>query len=393
MKKFLLLVFNLIVVVFLVVPVNFSAFGEDDPDLAQKTQRLLEIQQEQVRIQQELANISSQKKTLKNQISSFDKQISLTRLQVEETETRLDTTTTKLGVLTSEIGDLTTKINDLESSIDDLSVVLVERIKATYKTSNYPLLEAMLTSEDVTQYMGRLKYLQIVQAHDKKLLSQMQTAQASYKTEKTDLEEKKVEVEALKKEIEAEKIKLEAQKAKLESQRADKQRLLEITKNDEARYQKILSEIRAEQSAIRGVISQFIKGALPVGADIKRGQVLGIQGSTGMSTGDHVHFGVYVKCGDNWCDTNPQPYLDSGQLSWPLDSHTISQEYGYTDFAQSSGFYANNFHNGLDMYGPSGSPVKAGADGKVSYSVDVYGGKGALVVHNDSLMTIYWHLQ
>jgi peptidoglycan hydrolase CwlO-like protein len=392
MKKFLLLTFGLILVVFLVIPVNFTAFGED-PDLTQQTQRLLEIQQEQLKIQQELAKVFSQKKTLKNQIASFDNQISLTRLQIEETETRLATTTKKLEVLNSEIGDLTTKIDDLGASIDDLSVVLVERIKATYKTSNYPLLEAMMTSEDVTDYMGRLKYLQVVQAHDKKLLSQMQTAQASYKTEKSDLENKKVEVEALKKEIESEKIKLESQKAKLESQRADKQKLLVITQNDEARYQKILSEIRAEQSAIQSVISQFIKGSLPAGAAVNRGDVIGIQGSTGMSTGDHVHFGVYIKCGNNWCDTNPHPYLDSGQLSWPIDSHTISQEYGYTDFAQSSGFYANNFHNGLDMYGPSGSAVKAGADGKVSYSVDVYGGKGALVVHSDSLMTIYWHLQ
>lgn len=394
MKKFLLFILNLILLsTLLFSSFSFGAAQNSDQELQEKSQRLLEIQRQQAQIQKELARLSDQKRTLKNQITAFNNEISLTGLKIEETQTRLEETSKKLEILLGEIGELSQKIDELQASLDHLAGVLTERIQATYKTNNFSTFELMLSSNDVSQFLGRLKYLQVVQEHDRKLLSQMQDAKTSYSNQKQDLEEKRARVEALKKEIEAEKIKLEAQKASLNKQRADKQRLLEITQNDEARYQKILAEIKAEQAAIQSAIAQFIQGGMPAGADVKRGEIIGIQGSTGLSTGDHVHFGVYTKCGDNWCANNPRPYLDSGQLSWPLDDHTISQEYGQTDFARSSGFYANNFHNGLDFYGPSNSPVKAAGDGKVSYSVDVYGGKGALVVHNDSLMTIYWHLQ
>ena len=213
--------------------------------------------------QQELAQTTNQKNTLKSQITTFDKQISLTELKVEQAQASLEESQKKLEVLNSEIGDLTGKISDLEGSINDLYPVLVERIKATYETSNYPLIEAMLTSSDVDQYMGRLKYLQIVQAHDKKLLSQMQNAKASYTSEKTDLGQKKIEVEALKKEIEAEKAKVESQKATLEQQRADKQRLLTITQNDETRYQQLLNQAQAQISAFKSYAAFAGGGILP----------------------------------------------------------------------------------------------------------------------------------
>jgi len=393
-KKFLLFILNLALLSALVFShTSFGVAQDNNQELQQKAQRLLEIQQQQAQIQKELAQLSEQKKTLKNQIASFNNEISLTGLKIEETQTQLEETSKKLEILLGEIGELSQKIDELQASIGHSIGVLNERVQATYKTNNFSTFELMLSSNDVSQFVGRLKYLQIVQEHDRKLLSQMQEAKTSYSNQKQDLDEKKAQVEALKKEIEAAKIKLVAQKASLGQQRADKQRLLEVTQNNETKYQKALAEIKAEQAAIQSAIAQFIQGGMPAGADVKRGEIIGIQGSTGLSTGDHVHFGVYTKCGDNWCANNPRPYLDSGQLSWPLDDHTISQEYGQTDFARSSGFYANNFHNGLDMYGPSNSPVKAAGDGKVSYSVDVYGGKGALVVHNDSLMTIYWHLQ
>ena len=213
--------------------------------------------------QQELAKTTNQKNTLKSQITTFDKQISLTELKIEAAQASLEESQKKLEVLNSEIGDLTGKISDLEGSISDLYPVLIERIKADYETSNEPLIEAMLTSNNVTDYMGRLKYLQVVQAHDKKLLSQMQTAKASYTSEKTDLGQKKIEVEALEKEIEAEKAKIEDQKATLETQRAGEQRLLAITQNDEARYQQLLTEAQAQISAFKSYAAFAGGGILP----------------------------------------------------------------------------------------------------------------------------------
>lgn len=43
-----------------------------------------------------------------------------------------------------------------------------------------------------------------------------------------------------------------------------------------------------------------------VGDEIAQGQIIGYMGSTGNSTGAHLHWGI--KVGDNWID--PEPYLD-----------------------------------------------------------------------------------
>lgn len=48
------------------------------------------------------------------------------------------------------------------------------------------------------------------------------------------------------------------------------------------------------------------KPGYQVGDTVAQGQIIGYMGSTGNSTGAHLHFGI--KVGDNWID--PEPYLD-----------------------------------------------------------------------------------
>lgn len=380
-----------------------SVFSEDStpsasqtptPDPSKEAQkRLQEIAQEQLRIQKELARLSVEKKSLQQAIGILDREIKLTNLKIEETKTRLAETIKQLEQLEREIELLTRELNRLSVALDKVEEVLTGRIRATYKRGNISAVELLVSSEGFSQFLNRFKYLQLIQENDRLVLRQMQLARANFTNQKETLEVKEAEVEKLKAQIEAQKASLETQNAQLKDQRATKQRLLDITKNDEARYQKLLADIRAEQRAISQALGKFIRGGLPAGTPVKRGEIIGVQGSTGFSTGDHVHFEVRTKCGSDFCHTDPMSYLNSGQFSYPLDSYEISQGYGNTDFARACRCYSGDFHTGVDMFGPVGSPVKASADGKVSYAVDALGGKGAIVEHSDNLLTLYWHIQ
>lgn len=136
--------------------------------------------------------------------------------------------------------------------------------------------------------------------------------------------------------------------------------------NNEAEAQrveaaKIENQITAQLAALKANSQGYFGTGPGVGTRVKRGDYVGIQGSTGNSTGDHVHFEVDMK-GPAQSHVDPRPYVTNGTLSWPLKSFRETQGYGITSF---SSHYSSGFHMGIDIAGPSGSPVFAPADGVV----------------------------
>ncbi len=392
MKKLLILILALS---FIFTPV---AQASTTSDISDYQKQLSENQARQEELQQKINALQTQERSFQNQIDYMDSQIALTNLKITQALTKIAEREVELEGLAVDIETLIARIGRIEESVQYQNEVYGQRLRARYKSSRVSAFEILFGADSLSDVFARLKYLKMMEQQDRRLISQMNDTQHNYKNQKKLLEETKVQVELVKAELEQEKVNLEARRADLDFQKQAKQLLLANTRGEESEYQRQLAEIQAEQRAIEqalsNFISQLIEGGVPAGEEVHRGDVIGVQGSTGMSTGDHVHFGVYIKCGENaWCPTNPMSYLNSGDLSWPLSDYTISQGYGRTPFALSSGYYKDNFHNGIDLYSYVNAPVLAAADGTVSYSIDSYGGRGAIVYHSENLMTLYWHLK
>jgi hypothetical protein len=73
--------------------------------------------------------------------------------------------------------------------------------------------------------------------------------------------------------------------------------------------------IQVDSSTIMVYYHLKEKSALKVGATVKKGQTIGYMGSTGNSTGAHLHWGI--KKDGKWID--PEPYLDK---DYPLKTQS-----------------------------------------------------------------------
>ncbi|MDP2632614.1 MAG: hypothetical protein Q8P25_02740 [Candidatus Curtissbacteria bacterium] len=345
-------------------------------------------------LSKKITDLADQKKTIASQIAQFDNQIKITQLKISDSEATI-------AQLEKEIGVLGFRIGYISESVDKLEEVLKHRILVTYQQSNVSSLEIMLGSNDFKDFMQRIQYLRVVQENDRKVLANLQQSKANYANQKDDREEKQVQIEENKK-------KLEALKTSLGRDKVAKQAFLEATKNDEAKFQRLLAQAQAEQAIVFGGGSDVFMRDVSQGESI--GSVAAHSASPGCSTGAHLHFEVHKNGGLQ----NPNDYLSShstsyaypdsqvsyygsinphGDLPWPLnDPIQINQGFGSHPFAQQ--FYSNGTHTGIDMDSTS-STVKTVKAGKLfGGSYNCSNGKlyYAKIEHDDGLTTWYLHM-
>jgi hypothetical protein len=168
--------------------------------------------------------------------------------QIKLTEYRIDATQQQITDLTLDIDSATKRIDNLEGSLNNVTKTLLNRIVATYQLGGAGTMEILLASSDVDDLVSRANYLRLVQAHDKQLLYDTQQARSDYQNQKLIFEDKKKKIETLK-------AQLEDYNKQLDIDKETKQKLLAVTKNDEARYQKLLAEARAQISSFKSFAS------------------------------------------------------------------------------------------------------------------------------------------
>lgn len=345
-----------------------------------------------------VAETQGQARTLSSQIDLINKQIATTEFKITQSEA-------KLGRLTGDIASVSGKISVIEDSLAHVSTVLINRIVKTYIAGRDDPIIYLISAENFGDFWRKLEYLRLAQKHDKNLMIQMGQTRKNYHDQKDLLEDKKNQVETLS-------LELKAFRTDLKRQNQEKQSFLIITQNDEARYQDLLADAQRELAALAA--SQFTGKK-----DVKKGDVIGLMGNTGFSTGAHLHFGVYNLSQDQ-ADSfsyasgtnNPLDFLKSrsltvdsgacydksgsttvgnGSWDWPMANPRISQCFGKTPF---SFVYANGRHDGLDMHDNSEKAVRAVDDGVAYfYRGNSNLGNNVRVFHQNGKMTLYLHLQ
>lgn len=354
-------------------------------------------------LQNKINDAQKQGKTLSAQISAMDNQVKLTEFRIQATKQDIDD-------LTEDIETATKKISTLEASLDNLTKVLLNRVVATYQAGSVDPLQQFMLSDNASELFTRMNYLKVIQAHDKQLLYETQQTKNDYANQKTIFEDKKKKVESLK-------AQLEGYTKQLEQDKKAKQSLLAATKNSESEYQRKLAEALRELTQIQQAARVL---ALTESKRVGRGEIIGLMGNTGYSSGAHLHFGIYNLKSlseynyysgyenpigslqsqnvdwDTGCGGDPKGTTSTGNgsFSWPMstgDLH-ISQGFGVTCWAW---MYKGNPHPAFDMYNKSDIFVRAVEEGDAYFCKNCTGdgANGVFIFHPNGKMSLYWHLQ
>lgn len=233
--------FICLAILLLFLKFNSLSFSQSPTLIPTPTPDMSALQEQIKQYEQKISDLQGQEKTLSSQISIMDSQIRLTEYKIQATKEQITN-------LILDIDTATKKISSLQKSLDESINVLLNRIVATYEVGTIQPLQILLTSGSASDFLQRLNYLKLAQAHDKKLIYDTQQAKVDYANQKNIFENEKKQVEFLQKQLQAYTVQLDLDKQA-------KQRLLSETQGSEANYQRLLSQAKAQLAGFQRFVT------------------------------------------------------------------------------------------------------------------------------------------
>lgn len=316
--------------------------------------------------QAEIEEAEKEKKQLKNSITDAKKIVS----GLEETKKDLEAYVTELDAnltdVEAKIAELKELIADKEAEIEEATADLEEaeeiqrtqyenmkkRIKFMYEKGDTFFLDLIFSANSYADMLNKADYAEKLSEYDAKKLDE-------YKQTCEYVAACKAGLEADKEVLDEAKAKQDEEQENLNTLIAAKNSEISMTAADIHNKEAAIKELEADMAARDAAIKQLEQ----IVAEERR--------QLAEETGKVLTY-------------------DGGMFKWPAPSYTrISDDYGNRIHPITG---TNQFHNGVDMAAPGGSPILAAYDGEVvaaTYNASM--GNYVMIDHGDSLYTIYMH--
>ncbi len=282
-------------------------------------------------------------RTLNDQIELIDE-------NVEEIELTIDRTLAEVEKTNAEIDEVAQEISQREAEIAAQKARLAEYIRTMHTLDQQSTVAVLLKYNTFSDAVTEVATYQELQNRGQETLTAVQQLRDELATKQRELEDFKQTLEALQK-------RQEQQQNTLVTQRTSKARILELTQQQESKYQSLLRESQQTHQAAEAEIKQL---------DTMLREELRKQGI--------------------------QKLPSVGTFDWPIEPiFGISCPFHCTGYPYA---YLIGPHTGTDIPTYVGTPIKAPADGYVARLHDS-GGSGysyILLLHGDEISTVYGHV-
>ncbi len=367
-----------------------------------------------------VSQLQKQSSAFKNQISSVQSQINSTKQQKASTQSEIQELDRQLASVQAEITQLNTKIQETTANLNKSQQELKEaiatreahyntlkkRIRVMYEYGNSGYLEALLSSDNFSDFITRLEYTNKLVEYDNKVLKDYTHSEEVIATNVKTIAKDKKQIEDMKaeqakkqqildnniarknqivKQLDSNQSTYEAQIADLQQQDANVQALIQKAEAEakarEAAAAKAKADAAAKAKAAQAKAAQAAKAKSSSSSSTK---------SSTKSRSSSYNTGSSNTSGGS---SSATVYSSNGKhYQYPIPAYNgykPNSGYGYRSSPIAGG---TEFHTGVDLKATLNTDVIAAESGTVIYAGWRGGyGKCVIIDHGGGYSTLYAH--
>ena len=377
----------------------FSVYGES---LSEAKDKKAKLEQSLTQAEALIDELSSSQDAAEDKITELNKQLS-------DISNQITTLQNQLADKNQQILVSQDAVNAARETVNAQYVEMKKRIQFMYENGQTTVLEMMLTSGSLADFVNMAEYFSKVTSYDRDKLTEYESSVAELSNAEETLQKEYEELQAMKEEVEQDQEAVASMLSRKESE------LASISGNlDEAEQlaQSYEAEVQAQNEVLAAIqaaeaerlAQEAAEAAARKEEEEKQAQQTADAGnaSGGNTTANESSAENTTNnsgSGNNSSSSAGNNNASSGGSSstaptgafvWPVPaSRVISSDYGYRE-VPIAGAGAN--HNGIDIAAPYGSSVLAAADGKVITSrLSTTAGNMIIIDHGGGVYSVYMH--
>lgn len=324
----------------MIILLSLSGFKAYAESLTEKQNRLKESQNAITQLKNKLNSLKNSQNDVLKQISELDS-------AMNDAQKLLDNVNGQIDSINSSIKQTQVKLDKAIEEYDTQQELYASRVKAMYINGSVGYLEVLLSSESFGDFISRVETIKTVVEFDKNILTEMKQKQDEIAAKKAELEQQKSDLAVVQAQY-------KETVAQLKRANDDKQAYYKSIENDAKAVKKLMDAEAAESKALEDEIKRLLE-----------------------QEKDPGNFSSYITAVLKVSDIGRIPPMTSA-YGERLSPKTHTPE----------------FHTGMDLGIPTGTPVYSIAEGKVIKATVSSVGYGVHIIisHANGIQSVYAHL-